>query len=221
MDLVSVLTCPKRPQYLLSTLDQLDREGARGVPRMVFSDGPIVDLDTTWGLAIKEDGPSGTAPAMRWVFEVVVSTGADRLLYAEDDLIVGRDAVTRMLATQVPNDAALVTGFDLSEFRPPNIPAPGLYPVRPTGKLGTGLWGTLFCLIPRRTIEWVLADNDKGWGDRNKPCDGLLGKVLERSPWPRYMMRVPSDVDHAGVESTLVKKRPRSALHFVGARSSD
>jgi hypothetical protein len=216
--LIAVVTAPKlRSKYLVPTLRQLDQQGAAGIDRVVLCDGPMT-VECPWPVLCKPDGPSGTAPMMFWGFEALLRTDADRFLWCQDDLVVGRASVDRMLAVETPPDVALVTGFDQAEFKGKRIPAPGLYPVHPLGRKKTGLWGTLFLLLPRRTVEWIVSDRDPDWAKRTVPDDGILGRVIERSPWPWYLMRVPSDVDHAGDVSSGPPKRIRRATHFVGRR---
>lgn len=170
---------------------------------------------------IKEDGPSGVRHAMWWIFNRFVSCHGDRLLYCEDDLDVGVDAVNRALNVVIPDDVAFVNFFDQREAGTDT--KDGLYPIPVNASDDQGLWGTQMVLIPRRTVDFLLQRAADGWGDpwpeSRDHGDCVMSWVLSRfSPWKKYLMHIPSLADHMGVESSLQEKRIRRAVRFVGAR---
>ncbi len=123
----------------------------------------------------------------------------------------------------IPDDAAFVTFFDGSVL--PDGTAYGLHRVKCHGERGDGFWGAQAIVFPRRTVEYLAAfDLEKvapGWssGKFKHACDSLMGMALDYSPWPRYMVHVPSLVEHVGVVSaagTDVLRPDRVARNFAG-----
>lgn len=231
---ISVLTCPSlRPQYLQATLEGLDDNGAIGYERWVCCDGELPAetmnvIPMGWQIKIKSDGPSGTRRAMWWVYREAYLAGVDQLLYCEDDLIVGCDAVTRAFGVELGHDIALANFFDSREFHPGRY-APGFHKIPVHGLDGHGLWGSLMCLIPRRTFGYLLSRSpvparpgEPGgwldpWPEKPNAADCTMSWALQMfSPWRWRLQHVPSLVDHAGDVSALRTARIRRAAWFVG-----
>ncbi len=222
MDLITVLTCPiKRSRYLLDTLAQLDEQGARGMKRIVLCDGPMT-LTCPWEVIEKPTLPTGTRQAHWWAFRTALSLGADRVLYCEDDLVVGKNAITKALLCEIPPDMAFVNFHDRREF-PIDHPH-GLHAVPMMGRRRPhwGLTGLQCILFPRRTLEYLTQKEPREWGywkpEELFPNNGdhLVSWALKNSPWPQYLMHIPSLIDHAGDVSSLRNKKVRRAINYQG-----
>lgn len=238
MDVISVITAPTlRTKYTEATLAAIEEEGGKDVDRLICYDG--WKLATTpdesnewsrrgwrgWNQRVKHDGPSGTRHMMWWTFEQALSMGADRLLYMEDDLHLSRNAITRALAVDVPDDVAHVTFYDHKEF-PAEEPRPtdGLHRIEGMGKLNRGMWGSLMMLVPRRTMEFVVQRPANGWHDpwphKRSAGDCVLVWALLKSSTPRWAVHIPSLVDHVGEESSIEQRRVRKAAWFDGGANT-
>lgn len=216
-DLIVVVTCPTlRPQYLAATLAALDEAGATKCRRLVVSDGPMT-VDCQWPCVVKPDGPSGTRHGMWFAFREALKTDATRILYCEDDLIVSAGAVDKILSHEIPDDAAMLNFFD----QKPEVRSnrEGWHRVPAMGRNGRGLWGTLCVLYPRRTVGYLAArdpdEYDHPWRKGKNAGDCIVSWALERSPWPEYLMQVPSLVDHAGDQSSTGHARVRRARWYA------
>jgi hypothetical protein len=231
--LITVLTCQRSAgNYLGATLRQIDRQGGAGLERRVFVDGPPeVALEvrrrlraaralgdwtvTSFGTRL------GSTEATRRVL-----AAADRerrgILFFEDDLLLCRHAVTRMVDLAIPDDVSLISFFDMKEVRPGA--APGLYRRPPTGRDGRGLWGNQCFRVPPEVLSWLL---DQDWrstshGASRMASDVVMGELLARHPTrPRVAFHIPCLVEHIGHGSAcfpgLELARWRRATNFAGA----
>lgn len=227
-DLVVVLTCPRSTHYLADTLNSLERGGVRDVGAttvkrlLVVDDGTPPDLGADrlrdWPVMHLGAEPQGNLRAFLGVFEIAQKCDVDRLLFFEDDIVVCKNAVPKMLNTEVPDDCAFVSFFDMKEL--PYGTAAGMYKVSTMGKDGRGYWGSQAMLWPRRTIDYMLAHKDEILEGRNKhSSDCLFGHQLLYSPWPRYGVTVPNLADHTGIISAIwswIPKVNRKATNFPG-----
>jgi hypothetical protein len=218
MDLLTVLTCTtKRSQYLLDTLRQLDNEGAADVEKIVLSDGPMT-IKCPWRFKEKADGPSGARWAHWWAFKTALEMGADRVLYCEDDLIVGKNAVTKALAVEIPETTAFVTFHDRKEY--PNVFEYGLRPVTAMGLDTRGMWGLQCVMFPRRTLEYLTQKGPTDWkdpfSDKMNSGDVTISWALQYSPWPQFTVHTPSLIEHAGDISSIKQKAVRRSVNYGG-----
>ncbi len=227
MRLLTIMTNGKRPSLLGTTCARLDSEGAYQCDsRVVYLDGEdIRSVDDVvpegWDLVRKTDGPIGTRRMMWWIFEQALKTDCSDLIFCEDDLLVAKDAIAKILTLEVPRDVAFVTFFDHKEFPSARTDGiTGLRPVVPPGALNTGMWGSLCFLIPRRTMEFLVPRGSENWGTPwgvalGNAGDSTLSWAIGQSPWPKFMVHQPSLVDHAAVLSSIdVTRRVRRAAWF-------
>ncbi len=231
ISLVAVLTYPsKRDRFIDKTLADLDREGAAGVRKMVFCDGPAVRPDgrpfeCPWPITVFPK-QSGTCAALWQVFRETLKTDAEQLLFFEDDVYPAVDAVTKALAEPVPDDCAFVSFFTYREVqkRAPD----GRYKIPVHGTDGRGLWGSQALLLPRRALEFVTQKEPREWGDpfRGRPNhgDSMLSWVMWKfSKWPYHLQVHPSLFEHegAGAEASSLKQGHSPAgraTRFAGGR---
>lgn len=221
-ELIAVMTCSLRPQYLRSVLDQLDHQ-APDLTRVVFCDGPTDGLDVPkhWGLVSTAPSPSGTRAAMyRLLRATLFFPKWDRLRLVEDDVQLCRDWHKRCSSVDVPDDCAFVVGYD---YRETLGEEEGLH-IRPClGVDGKGLWGQQTLLVPRRSVEFLTSRPRLEW-EREAPgwitegphaCDAFIDWIWSRSPWPQRGVMVPQVVDHRGDESAVGRTRIRRTWWFA------
>lgn len=213
--ILAVSTCP-RPQeatYVEATLVSIDAAGADLCDqKIIVSDGPF-DRNKLpppggkpWDV-IEYAGPSGSSVAMWRIFEEAIKLGADQLIFAEDDIIMAKNAIARILQVGIPDDLLFVTYFDPDRFRPKA--APGLY------RFPTRVYMCNQCfMIPRRSMEYLL---QKGIGD-TVSSDTSIVIQGGRSPWPWYGSHCPCLVEHVGAISQATKhavlRKGRVATNF-------
>lgn len=216
MDLIAVLTCPRGKSYLPDTLASLDRAGADSVSeKHVVADG-VMDSDIIcsrgnfrpWGVRQLGSGPSGNLNAVLETFKFALRSGADRLLYFEDDIVACTNAIPRMLEVDVPDDCAWTSFFDMKEI-PYGMP-PGIYAVSTMGKDGRGFWGAQAMMIPARTMRFAVENQSALRAYGNKHCgDCLLGYELLRQQKSSYAVHVPNLVEHVGAVSAIWSWTPK------------
>ena len=214
--ILAVSTCP-RPQkasYVEATLESIDAAGADLCDqKIVISDGAFdrsklpAGGEKPWDVIEHMGGPSGSSVAMWRIFEDVLALGADQLIFVEDDIIMAKNAVARILKVSVPEDLLFVTYFDPDRFRP-KAP-PGLY------RFPTRVYMCNQCfMMPRRSMEYLLA---KGIGD-TVSSDTSIVIQGGRSPWPWYGSHCPCLVEHVGDISQAtphaVLRKGRVATNF-------
>ena len=237
-----MLTCDRKgrgPSYLRGTLDSLDAQGADDidkVPRkIIVSDGPFeegADVKMVsssvagarpWEVIIKPDGPSGPVAAVFWLFRYALESGASRLIMCEDDIVVCRNGMRRILHTHVPNDVAFVSFFDMQDFPMSETGIlPGIHRVGNNGRRRRGFFGHQTVSIPQRTLAHycnldlnaVLAKMPPV--NRFSHSDILMGQLLTDSLWPCYGNHIPCLVEHVGDVSRLDDRAPRRATRFPG-----
>lgn len=233
---IAVLTCD-RPNgfYVIETLRQIDKEGGAGLDRRLFVDGSeefAKSLKQRMGaLSIKGweivalGQNLGSTEAMRRLVVASTALGGD-LLFFEDDLLLCRNAVKRMIAQQVPDDVGIVTFFDMKEVAPGA--APGLYRRPADGHHGSGFWGAQCLRIHSESLAYLADKNwlDDSLGDGRMASDILLGRIMARHPARnRLVVHVPNLVEHVGNASACfpglsLSPRWRRATNFYG-RSFD
>ena len=229
---IAVLTC-ERPdaEYLKETLRQIDREGGSTCERRLYVDGGPTVVEKTARLLRAGDFGAwrlssvgervGSTEATRRVLADVAKLGAD-VLFFEDDLLLCRRAVTRMIQFAVPAQVSLLSFFDMKEV---TAGSPFELHVRPAlGADGRGFWGNQCFRLPADVLLW-LAHQDWSstihWNAR-MASDIVLGELLNRNAdRPHVAYHIPCLVEHVGSVSACFPTRPlgRSlqATNFPGA----
>jgi len=230
---ISVLTCERTAgDYVAATLQQINRQGGEPCERLLFVDGlpdvaervrrRLSDVAAlgAWDV-ISLGGKRGSTEATRRVFVDVAKRGRD-LIFFEDDLLLCRHAVTRMLELVIPASVSLVSFFDMKEVSPGA--ATGLYRRPPTGRDGRGLWGNQCFRLPAEVLRWLIAQDwsSTSHGSSLMASDVVLGELLARHPTrPRIAYHIPCLVEHVGHGSAcfpgLELARWRRATNFQGA----
>lgn len=219
MDVVSVLTCDRRPQYLFETLAALDAQGAdRFDKKFLLVDGALELPPGRWWTTWQTGLNVGARRAMWQLFGKALELGADRLFYFEDDVELAPGALNAMRSVVVREDQAFVSFFDRKEFPGAKRLPPGIQDVPVMGQDRKGLHGACSMLIPRRTIEWVLQKGPFDWGDpwkmREDVADTAFTWALRTSPWRVRGVHVPSLVQHVGDVSNFGGGPGRRAARF-------
>ncbi|MEN9306481.1 MAG: hypothetical protein RL173_413 [Fibrobacterota bacterium] len=229
---IAVLTCD-RPNgfYVIETLRQIDKEGGAGLDRRLYVDGSVEFLERlehrlrdggTKGWSIVHLGENlGSTEAMRRLVVASAALGGD-LLFFEDDLLLCRNAVKRMIAQRVPDDVGIVTFFDMKEVAPGA--APGLYRRPADGHHGSGFWGAQclkFCPDTLNHLEQSKWNNEGRDGSR-MASDLLIGRIMSKHPRRMHLaVHIPNLVEHVGHASACfpglaLSSRWRRASNFAG-----
>ena len=229
---IAVLTCD-RPNgfYLPDTVRQIDREGGAELERKIYVDGTAEFVERlkrrlraggAQGWKFMRLGENlGSTEAMRRL--VVESANSERdLLFFEDDLQLCRNAVRRMAAQRVPDDAGVVTFFDMKEVAPGA--APGLYRRPADGHHGSGFWGAQCLRISREALAYLAGRNwlEESRGDSRMASDILMGRHLAKHARRRHLaVHIPNLVEHVGHASACfpglsLSPRWRRATNFPG-----
>lgn len=217
-DLLTVLTCPRGKNYLPDTLASLDRGGARSIDRFVLVDGRAQGFSRPgWSVDTVNHTPQGSLHALFATLRWARNHDVDRLLYFEDDVVVCKNAIPRMLAVGVPENLAFVSFFDMKEMS--YAAPPGMYEMSPMGNDGRGFWGMQSVLLPRRTIEFILRNEDRIRRFGNKQSgETLFGYELLKDG-QKYGVHVPNLVEHVGDVSAIWSWTPsvnRRSTSFPG-----
>jgi hypothetical protein len=186
----------------------LDEGGATEHARLVTSDGPLdpAALPAGWTYDIRSEGGQGSRFVFWNALRRAAATDADLLLYFEDDVLPCRNAIKRALAVGVQTGFAFLSLFDMGECQP-NF-ADGLYSAPVLGGNGQGFRGSQALVLPQRTIR-MLASQDPFMIPQDvltgrNTCDKAIAYFLVQFGDPdlqRYLIHMPSLVEHIGVES--------------------
>jgi len=216
---------------VIETLRQIDKEGGAGLDRRLYVDGSVEFLERlehrlrdggTKGWSIVHLGENlGSTEAMRRLVVASAALGGD-LLFFEDDLLLCRNAVKRMIAQRVPEDVGIVTFFDMKEVAPGA--APGLYRRPADGHHGSGFWGAQCLRIHSESLAYLADRNwlDESRGDSRMASDILMGRHLAKHPKRRHLaVHTPNLVEHVGHASACfpglsLSQRWRRATNFPG-----
>jgi len=209
---IAVLTCD-RPSgsYVDETLRQIDKEGGARLERRLYVDGSEEFAKRLrqrlsamgrngWEIVRLGEG-LGSTEAMRRVVTESVATGRD-LIFFEDDLLLCRNAVKRMIAQQVPDDVSFVTFFDMKEVAPGS--APGLYRRPAAGSHAPGFWGAQCLKFCPSALRCLASKDWRHDGNMNSPMasDIQLGWILSKfSEKPWLGVHIPNLVEHVGHSS--------------------
>lgn len=209
---LSVLTTPRRPQYLQRTLVELDHAGAAELAaagelfRWIGVDGDPehVSAPPGWAKGRVGDG-QGTRYAMLRTIQAAADAEAPYLLYFEDDLLACRAAVTAMAALVVPGDCGFVTGFDCRHFRDDAAAALSRHRADdPT--FPQGYWGSQALKIPASSLRYLQhAQIDARDANHPNASDVWIGQQLASRGGLRewYGVLCPSLFQHVGARSAV------------------
>jgi len=229
---IAVLTCDRpRGFYVGETIAQIDRQGGKPLLRRLYVDGTESFVETLesrlrpygiegWEIVRLGEG-LGSTEAMRRLI-VKSSEEARDLLFFEDDLLLCRNAVKRMISQQVPDDAGIVTFFDMKEVSPGA--APGIYRRPTNGRDGKGFWGAQCLRIHKDSLVWMA---NRNWADSweagtRMASDILMGRHMEVHPTRNSLgVHIPNLIEHVGHASACfpglsLSPRWRQASNFRG-----
>jgi hypothetical protein len=230
--LLVVTTAPRQHSYLSETLSSLDRAGAdQASSKIVLSDGPMPVFgpynEGILGWPVTTTNAAGISLGAKhslWVaLRLAAEANVERLLLFEDDVVVCKNAIPRMLSQAITDDTAFISYFDRGAiFEAIKAPTPGnMYP--------GGLYHTpaaLFqcaqaLLFPKWTIDWLVAQDppELAWCGPNDR-DTSLNHILRKSPFPYYAIHLPSIVDHVGVQSAIFG-RERTEIRAASFQGED
>ncbi len=224
-DFLVVTTCP-RPDgvsYLEGTLNQLNQAGAdEMVNKLVFSDGPlphgIRERFTSWNF-FEYDGPSGTKKALWRVFKYFDGDPSDfRLLLIEDDVIACRNAINRMLMTEIPDGMAAVTFFDLRET---DASTPwGIHRRKLKRKSHQTLWGLQAVLFEGGAVRFLAKQDPESIDYLQSSIhqsDVALSELLAEGYHRQHFgVHVPNLFEHCGDVSAWGNQKKHRSPFFPG-----
>lgn len=191
---LSVLTTPRRPQYLLGTLEAIIHAGAAAFDGrlVVFVDGPLVSVPAPWAcVSLTDGGPSvGTRRSLWSIFHRAATDDVPYLLYFEDDVRLAHNAIPAMQLFEVPDAFGFVS---FCKTNPTVDSKPGLRMLPEGGKF----WGTMAVKIPARSLARFAAAESAPPKDYAYAGDVWLGQQLQAG------VVVPSIVRHIGAVSTI------------------
>lgn len=199
-----VITCAKRAQYVRDTLDSVEREGGRLWPepaRLVAYNGdgmPYLGERRLHWERLRLPGFGGVM-IHRSIAQWAAAHHVDHLTVCEDDLLFAPHALERIFASSVPEWAAGISWFDMSETT--RATPPGLVRIPTNGGLPRRQWWGSQCFTwPLRTLQWLAAADwsSTRYGEQVMAQDILMGELLQGSPWPHYAVHAPNVVQHTG-----------------------
>ncbi len=192
---LSVLTTPRRPQYLAETLEAILAAGGADFPGrlVVFVDGPTMNLRapppfSIWSLT-NEAPSAGVKTALWTILHMAAKAGIPYLLYFEDDVRLARNAIPAMQRSEV------VPPFDFLSFlkmNPDVLSEPGIQALPE----GTKFWGTQAMKIPDRSLARFLSVQSTAVG-YSFAGDVWLGEQLKAG------IVLPAIVRHVGAVSAI------------------
>lgn len=235
---IGILTCrrPSAAVYLFDTIAAIDREGGASAPtKTIFVDGDTgFDLEIAprvprgWSvLALGRTEFSCGAAAYKRALWQLARAGRDVLMF-EDDVALSRRAVERIIATEVPLNAGLVSFFDMKEFLP--CSPPGLFCLRPSvdprhavekpaAANYLGLWGSQCYRFPIDVAEWLAGQDWTKAPLWPHGQDLVVGNLVEQHPTRSLVaFHVPCLVEHVGAVSAYSPfgLAGRTATNFIG-----
>ncbi len=219
--MISVLTTPRRQEYLRDTLKSIDDAGAATLKlKCVYVDGGITEtvrqnLLPGWALAQLHPGSEarGTRLSLWRILNRAARSGCTYLLHFEDDVRVCRNGIHAMSAIDCPPDAGFLSFFQQNKGMPGT---PGFHFLPP----GQNWWGAQALKIPARSLA-KFKDEKSAPPPRHfgMQCDIWLGQQL------RGCVLLPSLVRHVGLRTTIEtqagetlsgESAHRAGLHYVG-----
>ncbi len=207
MNTLLVLNTTKRPgdvDYFTDTLARVEAAGASAIAKenkLIYSDGPFGrETPAGWEL-IETPEATGTLPGLEAISKIARERNMD-LLFLEDDITLTKNAITKMMGFEVPDDLGFVSFFDFytAAGHANGIEKRGYEDQVP---LQAGVQAIKF---PRRSLDFL-------WGE-GQPQSVLQGKKFGRlyvikfyfwrhSPWKQFGMHFPHLVQHIGEVSAV------------------
>lgn len=218
---LTVLTTPRRPQYLQATLAELDQAGAHilaiqgALLRCIAVDGNPADVPDRPGWVKFSVGMNvGSRRALLNTCHAAADGQAGHLLYFEDDLVACQNAVLALNRALVPQDCGFITAFTMQFDR--RVARDKT--IHTAHKLPGGYWGTQALKIPARGLSH-LRTLQIGENEIDNSGDVWLGQHLatQHAPWWKYRILRPSIFEHVGLVSQAhpADKRDRKSADFV------
>ena len=203
--MVSVITAPRLTDanYLPATLAALQKQLSSETIPLVTADAYLPEIPPGWKL---QSHPArerrGSRLQMRAVFEAFIESGAERLLYCEDDIIPCRNLVEYARRVEIPDAWPLVSFFDPrigEEWQKARLIAP--LPVR--------RFLYTQCFVTRReTVEKLLAFDFTAQPQRIRGLNGsdsMLRGFFFRLNIKAYGAQIPNLVTHVGDDSIVMR----------------
>lgn len=217
VEMIVVLTSPRKTDYLPNTLAALDAAGAMDVTeKLVLSDGPR-EKSCDWPIAILQK--KGSKYALWQAIIGAAAAKSERLLFFEDDVLPSKNAVRRMLSHPIPKNAFLLSFFDLGEAFATVVDATTVMPNGLYEMDGSAFSSMCAVAIPRRSLR-ILArmEPPEFFYCTENQSDTALNVVMQMRKLT-YALHHPSLVQHigdvsaAGGDTAAVRTSPS----FIGA----
>lgn len=223
---LTVLTTPRRPQYLTPTLENIDLQGGAAylpitspIKKIVMVDGPTGpdSFRPGWSTHSLSDQSDGSRMSLYRIMVLAAQAGAEFVIYCEDDIRVCRYAIDAIIDLRVPRDCGFLT-FCNQKKGYNDTPAihrrPGDHPSNAPGH-----WGTQAMKIPKGSLEHFAKKVIEPRGQYRYGSDNYIGHVLASStaPTQQYGIVIPGIVKHVG-ENTTIESQTNEAFggHRLG-----
>src|SRR6266404_2112529 len=217
--MISVLTTPRRTEYLRDTLHSIDLAGAElFFDKTVFVDGPVTgtirqNLLPGWQVKGLHPLSKGTRLSLWRILNTAARKGVHSLLHFEDDVRLCRNAIPAMLAIDVPGWAGFLSFFQQNK----NMPGGEGFHSLPTGQ---EWWGAQSLKFPERSLlKFRDEKSAPPTAHFGMQCDVWIGQRLTGC------VLLPSIVRHVGLRTTIETQAGetlsgesihRAGLHYVG-----
>lgn len=210
MTTLLVLNTTNRPQdvdYFTETVKRVDAAGASALPqedKLIYSDGPFGRaVPKGWNL-IETPESVGTLPSLEAIVKLTRNRGSD-LVFLEDDIILVRNAITKMVSMAVPEKQAFLAFFD---FYTPKGHKKGIESRQfQPGPLQAGVQAVK---IPLRSLKFMWPEGGPELvmpPTRGKKSFGRLYALKfffnQLSPYNEFGMYFPHLVQHVGEVSAV------------------
>lgn len=184
------------------------------IPRVILSDGYPIRVNG-WEVHIFKR--MGIRAQMWRAFSWADDLGLDQVLIAEDDIIPCKNFVKYISTLKIDDSVAFLDFHDMTGC--PDEKDPGIYFVDAKEKEYNGNQLTLY---PKRTYKWLLQQDPFSILKEATNRDGVLnaadvtiGKLISKSPWPRWSVHKPALALHVGHHSAVIPGRP-----LIGVRTT-
>jgi len=236
---LTVITTPRRQDYLASTIAAIDAAGGlhdwKGL-KFLYVDGNSDDLlwkPSPSGWLISSQESHGNAANSLRVLKDAAKFKVPYVLFFEDDLKISRNAIPVMAELEVPSDCWALQFCDLRSFGDPRSDEIRIFRqsmgddvnVECDPKKACTMWGNQALKIPERTLKLIAESKiPDQWEAQHGPhnADTMFSLIsLEQKEAPYLGIVAPSLVKHVGsVRSMNNEGREldlgRSARNFPG-----
>lgn len=191
--------------YLRETLESIDANGGKNVTRLLLHDSTVKTdgLSHEWTPVHLPGGPHGTRTMMWRALKAAYDVGADRLIYAEDDITLCKNGIEYLTEMKIYPKHGLITAFD-----PRHLPAgadQGLYEHDMRQ-----FWCSQLIVFPSWSIQHLLrydphAFKGPQWAADNpkNSADSVAGHMLAESLYDLFGILIPCLAQHRGAVSTI------------------